>query len=198
MSEPQIASTADRILDLTQRLIQTRGYSAFSYQDIADGLGIRKASIHYHFPGKADLGIAVVARYTKQFADALDDVARKPGTSALAMLEFYFEPYLQFGKTSDMVCLCGALAGEMPALPAAMRAGLEHFFKSHQQWLAGILQRGAAVGEFVLPVAASKMARLIFAALQGALLVKRATGDAAQLRDVISAVKSQILPAQPG
>jgi len=53
-------SAAEEILDLAETLIQTRGYSAFSYQDIADSLGIRKASIHYHFPSKTDLGIAVV------------------------------------------------------------------------------------------------------------------------------------------
>jgi TetR/AcrR family transcriptional repressor of nem operon len=40
------SETAEKILDLAERLIQPRGCSAFSYQDIADALKIRKASIH--------------------------------------------------------------------------------------------------------------------------------------------------------
>jgi len=47
-------------VDLAEALIQSRGYSAFSYQDISDRLGIRKASIHYHFPSKTDLGVAAL------------------------------------------------------------------------------------------------------------------------------------------
>ena len=73
---PKLRSeTAGQILDLAETLIQTRGYSAFSYQDIADSLGIRKASIHYHFPSKADLGVAVVDRYMARFDGALTAIA---------------------------------------------------------------------------------------------------------------------------
>ena len=71
----QRSETAEQILDLAETLIQTRGYSAFSYQDIADALGIRKASIHYHFPSKTELGIAVIDRYIARFDEALVEVA---------------------------------------------------------------------------------------------------------------------------
>src|SRR5436305_10719560 len=63
--------TAKRILDIAQRLVQTRGFNNFSYADIAGELGITKASLHYHFPGKAELGQALVARYGERFFEAL-------------------------------------------------------------------------------------------------------------------------------
>ena len=113
----QRSETAEQILDLAETLIQTRGYSAFSYQDIADALGIRKASIHYHFPSKADLGVAVINRYIDRFDAALTEVAGDESQSSMAMLELYVQPYLQFARAPDRVCLCGALAGEMLALP---------------------------------------------------------------------------------
>src|SRR5256714_7189456 len=109
----QKSDTAEQILDLAETLIQTRGYSAFSYQDIADSLGIRKASIHYHFASKADLGVAVVDRYIERFGAALVGIAGDEKQSSLAMLDFYVQPYLQFASTPDRVCLSGALAGEM-------------------------------------------------------------------------------------
>ncbi len=177
-------------------MIQTRSYSAFSYQDISDALGIRKASIHYHFASKADLGAAVVDRYVERFGTALAAIGQDQSKSSMAMLDFYVEPYLQFAKTPDRVCLCGALAGEMPALPPEMRAHVDRFFKAHHAWLAGILKRGVMRGEFRLTSSAAKMARLVFAALQGALLVKRTTGDPTQLKDVVTALKSQLSGAE--
>ena len=112
----------------------------------------------------------------------------------MALLDFYIQPYLQFAKTADRICLCGALAGEMPALPHEMRMRVERFFTTHHAWLAGILERGVQRGEFTLPAPAIKTARLVFSALQGALLVKRTTGDMAQVRDVIAVLKAELTP----
>ena len=188
----QKSDTAEQILDLAETLIQTRGYSAFSYQDIADSLGIRKASIHYHFASKAELGVAVVDRYIERFGAALVSIAEDEEQSSLAMLDFYVQPYLQFASTPDRVCLSGALAGEMMALPPEVRARVDHFFRTHQLWLTKILKRGVARSEFRLAAPAPKVARFIFGALQGALLVKRTTGDISQINDVINVMKLQL------
>ena len=188
----QKSETAEQILDLAETLIQTRGYSAFSYQDIADSLGIRKASIHYHFPSKADLGVAVVDRYIVRFGEALSSIADDQSQSSMSMLDFYAQPYLQFASTPDRVCLSGALAGEMMALPPKVRERVDHFFRTHQAWLTKILERGVARGEFELPAPAPKVARFVFGALQGALLVKRTTDDPSQLNDVIAVMKLQL------
>ena len=192
-TERQVRSdTAGKILDLAETLIQTRGYSAFSYQDIADSLGIRKASIHYHFPSKADLGVAVVDRYITRFGEGLTAIADDQSQSSMTMLDFYVQPYLQFASTPDRVCLSGALAGEMMALPPKVRERVDHFFRTHQVWLTKILKRGVARGEFTLSAPASKVARFVFGALQGGLLVKRTTNDMSQINDVIAVMKLQL------
>ena len=188
----QRSETAGQILDLAETLIQTRGYSAFSYQDIADSLGIRKASIHYHFPSKADLGVAVVDRYMARFDGALTAIADDQSQSSMTMLDVYVQPYLQFASTPDQVCLSGALAGEMMALPPKVRERVDHFFRTHQVWLTKILERGVARGEFTLAAPASKVARFVFGALQGALLVKRTTNDLTQINDVVAVMKLQL------
>src|ERR1700676_5055278 len=91
----QRSRTAEQILDLAEILIQTRGYSAFSYQDISDALGMTKASIHYHFASKTDLGIAVVDRYVERFGAALIAIAEDQSQPSMAMLDFYIAPYLK-------------------------------------------------------------------------------------------------------
>jgi TetR/AcrR family transcriptional regulator, transcriptional repressor for nem operon len=68
--------TAGQILDIAERLVQMRGFNSFSYANIATELGITKASLHYHFPGKAELGQAIVTRYAERFAEALDQSDR--------------------------------------------------------------------------------------------------------------------------
>jgi len=186
------SETAEEILDIAQALIQSRGYSAFSYQDIADALKIRKASIHYHFASKTELGMAVIDRYVGNFGRALDEIAADAQRSSMEMLDLYAAPYLEVARSRDKVCLCGAIAGEMLALPAELRKRVDRFFKQHQTWLAEILARGVARGEFTLADTPAKVARMMFGALQGALLVKRTTGDASQLHDVIAVLKAQV------
>ncbi|KPH79491.1 TetR/AcrR family transcriptional regulator [Bosea vaviloviae] len=193
--------TADAILNIAQALIQSRGYSAISYQDIASALNIRKASIHHHFPTKADLGAAVVERYIQRFEVALNAIMSAETTNSLAMLDFYFRPYREIAATPDQICLCGALAGEMPALPPTLRERVDYFFKSHHSWLAAILRRGSGRKEFVLVTSPERSARLIFDALQGALLVRRTTGETAEIEEVIAALLAQIgacLPQSQG
>lgn len=189
----QRSNTTGQILDLAETLIQTRGYSTFSYNDIAESLDMTKASIHYHFKSKTDLGRAVIDRYSERMSEALAAIAKDDSKTSMAMLKYYFQPYQQFSMTPDRVCLCGALAGEMLALPPKMREQVDRFFKAHQTWLTAILKRGLARGEFAFSAPPAKMARLILGALQGALLVKRVTNDISQLQDVIAAVKSQVL-----
>ena len=188
----QRSKTAEEILDIAEMLIQTRGYNAFSFQDIADRLGIRKASIHYHFASKTALGVAVVERYSAGFTAALEAIEADDSQSAMTMFDCYTGPYREFADTPDRVCLCGALAGEILALPVEMRERVEAFFKMHLDWLERIIARGVTRGEFKIAMSEAQMARTMFSALQGALLVKRTTGDATQMADVIDVLKTQL------
>lgn len=186
------SDTAERILDLAEKLIQTRGYSAFSYQDIADAIGIRKASIHYHYASKTDLGVAALDRYSARFEAALSRLIEDRAIGALEILDRYVEPYFALSEAADRVCLCGALAAEFPALPAEMQARVERFFEDHQRWLAQIITRGQKEGAFDAGLAPRDAAEGVFAALQGALLVGRATGDPGRLRRVLTVLKRQL------
>lgn len=190
------SSTAEAILDSAQALIQSRGYSAISYQDISLALGIRKASIHHHFPTKADLGAAVIERYAERFEAALAAIDGDRQASAAAMLDRYFGPFRALAATPDQICLCGALAGEMPALSPALRERVDRFFTVHHDWLAALLRRGAERGEFRLAASAERTARLVFDSLQGALIVRRTTGDPDELEAVIGALLALLAPTR--
>ena len=185
-------ATADRILDAGQELIQTGGFSAMSFQDIASEVGIRKPSIIHHFPTKAELGVAIIRRYRDTFAAQLQQISEDPAKSSWDALEFYFSPYLFLASTPDKVCLCCALAGEIPVLPEVMRVEVKQFIEAHQRWLEEILREGVERGELVLIDSPQSLSRVIFNSLQGSLLVRRSTGDVSQLKEIINAMRKLV------
>ena len=187
-----MSATAERILDAGQELIQSGGFSAMSFQDIASEVGIRKPSIIHHFPTKAELGVAIIRRYRDTFAAQLQQISEDPAKSSWDALEFYFSPYLFLASTPDKVCLCGALAGEIPVLPEVMRVEVKQFIEAHQRWLEEILREGVERGEFVLIDSPKSLSRVIFNSLQGSLLVTRSTGDVSQLKEIINAMRKLV------
>jgi len=188
----QAKNTAERILDVTQDLIQRRGYNAISFNHIAEKVGIKKPSIVHHFPGKADLGKAVVKRYREVFSAALQAIAEDDQKTAMDAFDFYCTPYLDYGGDKEKICLCGALAGEFLALPKVMQKEVAAFFDGHLRWLEDILKRGLENGEFHFTGKPAAMAQLVLDTLQGALIVKRATGTSGHVVEVMKTLRSKL------
>jgi TetR/AcrR family transcriptional regulator, transcriptional repressor for nem operon len=170
--------TATRILDIGERLVQVRGFNGFSYADVAAELDMTKAALHYHFPGKAELGRALIERYTERFAAALADIdARVP--DAPAKLDAYAGLYADVLRDRRM-CLCGMLAAEYQTLPDPMRDAVIAFIDANEAWVEKVLSDGRRAGTIALAGPASDAARLIVSGLEGAMLVARPYGDVAR------------------
>jgi TetR/AcrR family transcriptional repressor of nem operon len=167
--------TADRILDIAERLVQTRGFNNFSYADIAKEMRLTTASLHYHFRGKAELGGALIKRYSERFGDALDRIDREI-PEAPAKLEAYASLYAGVLEGRRM-CMCGVLAAEFQTLPKAMRSAVVGFFDENQRWLARVLEQGRADGTLAFTESVDDVAQSILSTLEGAMLVARPYGD---------------------
>jgi TetR/AcrR family transcriptional repressor of nem operon len=170
--------TAERILDIAERLLQTRGFTNFSYADIAAELGITKASLHYHFPGKGELGQALISRYIERFSDALSRIDQD-SADARAKLEAYAELYADVLKGKRM-CMCGILAAEYQTLPQPMRSAVIRFFDANQKWLSAVLTEGQADHTLTVKGPVDDIAQSILSTLEGAMLVARPYGDLAK------------------
>jgi TetR/AcrR family transcriptional repressor of nem operon len=172
-ASPTPAATA--ILDVAERLAQTRGYNGFSYADIAAELRVTKASLHYHFPSKAELGRALIERYRSFFSAALEAIDQE-GKKPHEKLRQYVELYNSV-MSNDRMCLCGMLAAEYATLPPPMQTELTSFFNSNESWLTSVLEAGLRAGSFVFREPASERARVLIGALEGAMLVARSYGS---------------------
>jgi TetR/AcrR family transcriptional repressor of nem operon len=167
--------TSERILDVAERLVQTKGFNSFSYADVASELSITTASLHYHFRGKAELGQALITRYAERFAEALERIDRDV-PEAPAKLDAYADLYAGVLEGRRM-CMCGILAAEYQTLPKPMRRAVVRFFDDNQRWLADVLSQGEADETLVLTSSADETAQTILSALEGAMLVARPYGD---------------------
>lgn len=174
-AKPSENGTAERILDIAERLVQTRGFNSFSYADIATELGITKASLHYHFQSKAELGNALINRYATRFADALNGIERDI-PQAPARLRAYADLYAGVLQ-GDRMCMCGILAAEYQTLPKPMRRGVIRFFDDNQRWLADVLEQGQADATLRFRGSPDELAQRILSTLEGAMLVARPYGD---------------------
>lgn len=176
MARPASPGTRDRILDSAQRLVQTRGFNAFSYADISKELGIRKASIHHHFPTKAGLAKGLIERYRKAFLGCLSGIDQK-AREAPEKLERYVALYLRVLKDEGRMCLCGMMAADFRTLSPSVRRAVQEFFDANEGWLSRVLEEGRKAGELSFSGPAAQEARVLVSALEGAMLVSRSYGD---------------------
>jgi len=168
----EVPGTSDRILEVAGQLAQRRGFNGFSYADIAAALKITKASLHYHFATKADLGRALIARYTERFQAALDALEGTPANILRRYVKLYEDVLVR-----DRMCMCGMFAAEYSTLPGPMRNELRRFFNKNEEWLARHLEQGRTNGGFEYEGSSVEMARMLTAGLEGAMLLARSFED---------------------
>ena len=179
-----VTSTSERILDVAESIVRSRGYNGFSYADVAAELQLTKASLHHHFPTKGDLGLALVRRFSENVLLYLGDIVQVNET-ADARLKAYLDVYLGALHENKM-CLCGMLAAEHETLPVEMQGGINDFFEDHVQWLQQVLELGRERGEFSFQGSATEHARSILASMQGGLMIAKSQ-QATRTLETISA-----------
>ncbi len=179
MGRPTLANTKDTSADLKKvalELIQTRGYNAFSYQDLADRLHIRKASIHYHFPTKEDLGVGLLNDSLKRI-DTWQEMMKDQNLPPVEQMQAYFAYFTRISENCTRICPIGALASEWVSLPKKLQDAAGRVMKRHQDWLKALLERGREEGVFALQGEAADQAQFIYSSIQGALQISRAQSN---------------------
>ena len=174
--------TATQLLDSAQDLVQEKGYNAFSYKDLAQAVNIRTASIHYHFPAKADLGQALVERYRAGLEQALADIDGRRSSSQ-AKLKAFIGLYRETGSRGA-ICLCGSLASDHQTLPVEVKKAVAAYLERSEEWIARTVSAGVREGEFTFSGKPKEAAASLMAGLQGGLIIARARGGTSVLDGV--------------
>lgn len=174
----KLSNTSEAILACTRKLIANGGYNGFSYADIAEVVGIRKPSIHHHFPTKVDLVTALLAAYRREAEEGFKNL----GSAIPDPLE-QLRAYIQYWSTclsdaSAPFCVCALLASELPALPSEVALEVRAYFRFLSGWLTSVLELGQGQGVIALHDTPRVEAEAFMATVHGAMLSARAYGDA--------------------
>jgi TetR/AcrR family transcriptional repressor of nem operon len=180
------SDTKTLILDVAQDLIQRLGVNGMSYQDISESVGIRKASVHTHFPKKEDLLVALLDRYSDRLLRIVDGILAAPDPPEVKLRRYcgLFEATLSSGA-QDKACLCAMLGVESASLNSPSVEQIRRFYQANIDALAALLQEGLQDKSFRFNGDIQAMATLIFGLLQGGMFVARVQGGANQLHQVI-------------
>lgn len=185
------SNTSNRIRETAHDLIAERGYFGFSYADIADVVGIRKASIHHHFPSKVDLVVKTLRDYRSTLVDASTSLDGA-GVDPLERIERYVQFWAEcINSNRRPICIAALLSAEFPALPEPVKAEVQTHFKYLVSWIKATLDEGARSGRLHLEHSAEIEAQSFVALVHGAMISARTFGSPALFHSVTNgALKS--------
>jgi len=163
----------DQLQDIAQEHVQRGGLKNFSFRALAEEAGIKSSSVHYYFPEKADLGEALIERYSSALMSELKTISEHQW-NLKKKLGAFVKIFESVAK-DDLVCLCGMLAAEHDNLPEKNREQIKNFFLDMEKWLSTLLKKHKE--ELNTPMPALPLARSIISGLEGALLLDRAAGN---------------------
>ena len=164
-----LTDSANRILDIAEIRMRRTGYNAVSYRDIASEMGVKSASLHYHFPKKEDLGVALVKRYAATFNARLAaqvETAPRPEDKLKAFVDLC-KAALQ---DHELICLCAVLGAEAPGIPETVTAEVKAFFTQGIDWLTEVFSEMSARD----PAATAK---ITISLIEGAMIVSSVNAD---------------------
>ncbi|WP_077000531.1 TetR/AcrR family transcriptional regulator [Variovorax sp. KK3] len=193
MDSTLLSAKAAEIANCAQSLLSTRGYNGFSYADISETVQISKASIHHHFPSKAELVQTVLRRYREQGREGLAALQRMVADPLERLHAYtgYWETCIRDG--SSPFCICAMLGSELPAVPESVAEEVRGHFVDLTAWLAALLEQGSANGIFRLRTDAASEAMALMAVVHGGMLAARVYGDPEAFATVVQQGVKQLL-----
>ncbi|MEP1766023.1 MAG: TetR/AcrR family transcriptional regulator [Sulfitobacter sp.] len=186
-----VSDTKTALLDSAERAARSLGFDGFSYADLAEDVGIRKASIHHHFPSKAKLSVELMQRYCTTFETvcAEIDAAETTGGARLRALIGRYRNALQGGKS---LCLCVSFSTSRESLPPEVIAQIGLFRALMLGWIETTFQLGKADGSIIAVNDAGLEAAAALALLEGAQLAARPQEDPALFDSALSLLSQRI------
>ncbi len=179
MSTATKTDTREAIMSAARLTVQSDGYNALSFRDLATAVGVKSSSVHHHFPTKGDLAEALVCRFADDFTARMAPLLDKGFDAAIAGYIALFRSAFQGG---NRMCLGGMMSAEVSALPEPARQGLERFAQAQKAFLQAVL---AMKHRHLSAEALEARATAIYAAMEGAQLIAHGLGGQAAVFDGI-------------
>ena len=183
--------TREKIIELGENLILTKGYNAFSYQDISTELGIKNAAIHYYFPTKEKLGTSIVRTNIQRFEEMIDNMHSR-NFDEWQQLETFIKIYIK-SQREHKLCIVGSLGPDINTLNETTRTELIRMTELIIKWLTDILTTGKEKKLFAFSEEPQNKAVVIFSELVASLQLARIV-DKLDYRSIYQSITESLKP----
>lgn len=188
-------NTAVQIRETAHDLIAERGYFGFSYADIAEAVGIRKASIHHHFPSKVDLVVATLKEYRAKLVEGTGGLDREVA-DPMQRIRMYVQHWAECVKSNNRpICIAALLSAELPALPEEIQAEVRLHFQYLVSWVRTTFEEGTGRGRIRLRDSAEVEAQAFVALVHGAMISARALGSSEIFHSITESALERLQPS---
>jgi len=183
--------TREKIIELGENLIRTKGYNAFSYQDISSELGIKNAAVHYYFPTKENLGTSIVKTNIQRFEEMTENM-HNLGFDEWHQLETFIKIYTKSNREQKL-CIVGSLGPDSKTLSESTQSELKKITELILDWLAVTLASGREKNIFSFKEDPKIKSFLIISALVASLQLTRIL-DKIDYKSICQAILEDLRP----
>lgn len=185
MSTKSNTDTKTKALDLAREYLQTLGFSGFSFQTIADSLGIKKASLHYYFASKEEMGLTLLNEYEESHKTWAKKIASLPSK---VKLEKMVKGFTSLSSKNNMICPVGSFTSDFNSATPKMKKKIKQFHLVVRDWLCETIEQGKKEGTIKRNLDSQVAADLFLATLQGAVQVARVRGEQESLKKMLASM----------
>ncbi|MFA5329161.1 MAG: TetR/AcrR family transcriptional regulator [Prolixibacteraceae bacterium] len=183
--------TREKILELGEELIVTKGYNGFSYQDISTAMGIKNAAVHYYFPSKENLGTSILKTNIQRFEEMIENMKNRDFDEH-QQLESFMKIYLKSNR-DNKICLIGSLGTDINTLSDPMRNELQKMVDRIVNWLETTLESGRSKSLFSFQTTARDQALRILSSLVAGLQLARILNKS-DFKNIHQSIWEEIIP----
>ena len=182
MATKSNTDTKTKALDLGREYLQTLGFSGFSFQTIADTLGIKKASLHYYFASKEEMGLALLSDYEESHKAWATKVQELPSKTKL---EKMVKGFKSLSSKNHMICPVGSFTSDYHSTTPKMKKKIRQFHFVVRDWLSETIEQGKKEGTIRKSLDSEVTADLFLATLQGGVQLARIRGEQKSLEKML-------------
>lgn len=180
MNTLKIRDTSDvrqGILDVGQRIMAAKGYTAVGLNEILATAGVPKGSFYHYFGSKDAFGEALLESYFETYLDEIDKTLSQPGLTMAQRLLNYFHIWQDTQSFQDCQgkCLAVKLGVEVADLSEAMRAVLKRGTSGIIDRLASGIESGLAEGSLAISGTPHEVAQNLYQLWLGASVMVKIT-----------------------
>ncbi len=185
--------TKERILNQSGTLFNIQGYKATSLSDITDATGLTKGAIYRHFSSKEELENQALRYLSSVMFEKMRGFIREQSTAGnkLRAVFRYFASYLSQPPLAGGCPLLNAAIEADDAHPVLRKTALE-MLKVQRDSIIHILRKGIQYGQIKPGIDPELYATVIIASLEGAIMMSKLSGEAADIERVVGFLEDQI------